>query len=81
MKRDVITVKEPGRYPISADAVHGFQRYSFGQEFVLESESWREAEEKIDRFLRRRKKSSLGGISYYSDGGLMLWREYQMLYM
>jgi hypothetical protein len=81
MKREVVTVKIPMRYPISADAAHGFQRYSFGREFVLESESWREAEEKIDRFLQRRKESSPGDISYYSDGGLVLWREYQLLFM
>lgn len=62
-------------------AVYGFQRYSFGPGFVLESNSWQEAEEKINGFLDRRQKNSPGAASYYSEGGIILWREYQLLFM
>lgn len=63
-------------------SAHGFERYAFGPNFVLESSSWNEADQKIAEFLRRRaERSPEAAESYYSAGGEGLWREYQLLFM
>ncbi len=74
-------MKPPRHNSVSSGAAHGFERYAFGPDFVLESESWQEAAEKIDSFLRRRTKRSSEAVSYYSEGEFVLWREYQLLFM
>ncbi|HEY6421475.1 MAG TPA: hypothetical protein VIX59_20960 [Candidatus Binataceae bacterium] len=57
----------------------GFERYALGQQFVLESESWQEAEDKIKRLLAARKARD--EISLYFEADRTLWREYQFLFL
>lgn len=56
-----------------------FERYVFGQRFVLESESWQDAEEKIKDFLAARKARD--GVALYYEVDRTLWREYQFLFL
>ena len=61
--------------------ISGFERYAFGKEFILESESWTEAQAKIGDFLARRKETGVEVASYYDEAGAILWREYQFLFV
>jgi hypothetical protein len=58
----------------------GFERYAFGAGFVLESESWKEAEAKIKDYLAARKTHG-GEASLYFEPDKTLWREYQFLFL
>jgi hypothetical protein len=58
----------------------GFGRYAFGPRFVLESESWQEAEDKIKNFLADSKARGDEASLYY-EVGRTLWREYQFLFL
>src|SRR5208282_1459414 len=59
----------------------GFERYAFGPRFVLESESWQEAEEKIKKYLAARKAHGDETSRSYYEVGRTLWREYQFLFL
>jgi hypothetical protein len=58
----------------------GFQRYAFGPEFVLESDTWPEAEEKIEKFLAAWKAHGDKPSPYY-EANKTLWQEYQFLFL
>lgn len=58
----------------------GFERYAFAQKFVLESESWQQAEEKVKKYLTDRKALSEEASSYF-EAGVTFWREYQFLFL
>jgi hypothetical protein len=80
MKEEILSVNGSELNPVSATDTHGLQRYMFGLDIVLESTSWRGAEEKIDHFFEY-EWSGPRSLSYYSEGSLVLWREYQLLFM
>ncbi len=63
------------------DAAYGFERYTFGPDFVLGVSSWEVAARKVENFLRRRRELSPDTTSYYGAGINVLWREYQLLFM
>ncbi|MGA6971572.1 MAG: hypothetical protein WBY93_08080 [Candidatus Binatus sp.] len=73
-----------GSKKLDDDAVlkfaRGFERYAFGPKFVLESDSWLEAEQKVNDFLKRRNARSEEPSPYF-EAGKTFWREYQFLFL
>jgi len=74
MSADTIDDKDVGKFAT------GFERYAFAKEFVLGSESWQKAEEKVKIYLANRK--ALSDVpSLYFEAGVTFWREYQFLFL
>ena len=68
--------QRPNEFQIS-----GFERYAFGKDFILESDSWAQARVKIKHFLAGRREIGAHVASYYDDADAILWREYQFLFL
>jgi hypothetical protein len=61
--------------------ISGFERYAFGKDFILESDSWIQAQAKIRHVLAGRKEIGVEVAFYYDGDGAILWREYQFLFL
>jgi hypothetical protein len=62
-------------------AAAGFERYYYGRKVVLESESFEDANKKIKNLIDSRGGTGQRRRFYYSEGGSLLWSEYQFLFL